>query len=101
MLALAAINRGDVANYVSALLEVYIAMLLVYVLAQMVFMFARPAYSRTVDVVMRFLRDVCEPYLRVFRRFIPSVGAIDLSPTVGILVLIVLYYNLPGWIAGN
>jgi uncharacterized protein YggT (Ycf19 family) len=30
---------------------------------------------------------VCEPYLRLFRRFIPPLGAIDLSPMVAIIVL--------------
>ncbi len=100
MLALA-ITRLDVANYVSALLEVYIALILVYVVAQMIFTFARPAYSRAVDAVMRFLRDVCEPYLRFFRRFLPNFGAIDLSPTVGIIVLIVLAKTVPNWISGG
>ena len=49
---------------------------------------ARPAYSRTLDAVLGFLRDVSEPFLRIFRRFIPSMGGIDLSP---ILALITLY----------
>jgi len=100
MIVIAGITRLNVADYVSALLEVYIALLLVYVVAQMIFTFARPAYSRTVDVVMRFLRDICDPYLRIFRRFLPNFGPLDLSPTVGILVLFLLQRTVPGWIAG-
>ncbi|AIF66297.1 YggT family protein [Terribacillus saccharophilus] len=33
------------------------------------------------------LGRICEPYLDVFRRFIPPLGMIDLSPIVGIIVL--------------
>ncbi|MFS0562670.1 YggT family protein [Terribacillus sp. 179-K 1B1 HS] len=33
------------------------------------------------------LGRICEPYLEVFRRFIPPLGMIDISPIVGILVL--------------
>jgi YggT family protein len=37
--------------------------------------------------VLGFLRDVCEPYPSIFRRFIPALGPIDLSPIVAIFVL--------------
>jgi uncharacterized protein YggT (Ycf19 family) len=37
-----------------------------------------------------FLRDVCEPYLRIFRRILPPLGPLDLSPVVGIIALIAL-----------
>lgn len=33
------------------------------------------------------LGQICEPYLEIFRRFIPPLGMIDLSPIVGIIVL--------------
>ena len=83
-----AITRLDVANYVSDLFGVYIALLLIYILANFVFAFGlRPAYSRTLDVVLGFLRDVCEPYLRIFRRLIPGMGMIDLSPIIALIVL--------------
>jgi YggT family protein len=81
--------RPDIADYVGDLFSVYIALLLVYLIANLVLSFgARPAYSRTLDAVLGFLREVSEPFLRLFRRFIPSMGGIDLSP---ILALIVLY----------
>jgi YggT family protein len=47
----------------------------------------RPAYSRTLDAVLSFLRDVCEPYLRIFRRLIPPLGPFDLSPILAIITL--------------
>ena len=47
----------------------------------------RVPYSRWSDAVLGFLRDVCEPYLRIFRRFIPMIGPLDFSPIVALLVL--------------
>ncbi len=38
--------------------------------------------------MLDFLRDVCEPYLRIFRRVIPPLGMFDFSPIVAIFVLI-------------
>ncbi|HEX3802375.1 MAG TPA: YggT family protein [Solirubrobacteraceae bacterium] len=88
---LTAITRYNVASYVEDLFGVYIALLLIYILANLVFSFgARPAYSRALDAVLGFLREVCEPYLRIFRRFIPSFGGIDLSPMLALIVLIVV-----------
>ena len=87
MLALASV-RGDIANYVSDLFGVYIALILIYVLANLVFAFGlRPGYSRALDAVLGFLRDVCEPYLRIFRRLIPGMGMMDFSPIIAIIVL--------------
>ena len=40
--------------------------------------------------IQRFLYDVCDPYLRVFRRFVPPLGPLDLSPMIAVIVLIVL-----------
>ena len=91
MLLAAAITRADIANYVRTLIYVYVVMLFLYLLINMVLSFgARPPYSRAFDVVMGFLREVSEPYLRVFRRFIPSIGMIDLSPMIAIFVLLIL-----------
>jgi len=69
-----AIDRIDIANYVSALFTVYIVLIFLYILLNLVFSFGlRLPYARWSDVVMNFLRDVCEPYLRIFRRFIPTL----------------------------
>lgn len=98
---LAAVTRLDVANYVSDLFGVYIALLLIYILANFVFAFGlRPAYSRTLDVVLGFLRDVCEPYLRIFRRLIPGMGMIDLSPIIALIVLGVIRTIVVNLISG-
>ena len=91
MLLTAALTRDDIANYVRTLIYVYVVILFLYLLVNMVLSFgARPPYSRAFDVVMGFLREVSEPYLRVFRRFIPSIGMIDLSPMIAIFVLLIV-----------
>ena len=91
MTVLGAITRGDIANYVEALFLVYILLIFVYILLNMMFSLGlRPPYTRWVDAVMNFLRDVCEPYLRLFRRFIPPIGMFDLTPMIAIILLYVV-----------
>jgi YggT family protein len=81
-------TRVDIANYVSDLFGVYVALILIYILTNLVFAFGlRPGYSRALDVVLGFLRDVCEPYLRIFRRLIPGMGMMDFSPIIALIVL--------------
>ena len=46
----------------------------------------RPPYSRWTDAILNFLRDVCEPYLKIFRRFIPAIGMFDFSPIIAIIL---------------
>jgi YggT family protein len=90
MIALA-LTRVDVANYVNALFEVYILLIFIYILLNLMFSLGvRPPYSRWTDAILDFLRDVCEPYLRLFRRVIPSFGGIDFTPMIAIFVLVIV-----------
>ena len=83
-----ALTRVDIANYVNALFEVYILLIFIYILLNLLLSFGvRFPYSRWSDAVQTFLRDVCEPYLRIFRRFIPPIGMLDLSPMIAIILL--------------
>lgn len=80
--------RTEVANYLSTLVYVYTLLIVLYIVIQLLFAFGvRPPYSRYTDAVLTFLRDVCEPFLRIFRRVIPQIGPFDFSPVVAILVL--------------
>jgi uncharacterized protein YggT (Ycf19 family) len=94
---LTAVSRANIGSYVEALFEVYIALILIYILINLALSFGlRPPYSRAFDAFMSFLRDVCEPYLRLFRKFIPAIGPLDLSPMIAIIVLFIvetLVYN--------
>jgi YggT family protein len=92
---------ANAANYVAALFEVYIALIFIYILLNLLLSFGmRLPYSRASDAVMNFLRDVCDPYLRLFRRFIPAVGAVDFSPMVAIIVLFVVRTIVVNALAG-
>jgi len=42
--------------------------------------------------VIRFIYEVTEPYLGLFRRFIPPIGAMDLSPIVAFFSLGILHW---------
>jgi uncharacterized protein YggT (Ycf19 family) len=86
-----AVTRVDIANYVSALFTVYIVLIFLYILMNLLFSFGvRLPYARWSDAVLSFLRDVCEPYLRLFRRFIPPLGMFDFSPIIAIFVLYIV-----------
>lgn len=37
--------------------------------------------------IIRFIYEITEPYLGIFRRIVPPIGALDLSPIVAFLVL--------------
>jgi YggT family protein len=82
-----------VGDAVSSVITFLYAFTVVYTLAIFAYILSswlRLPYSPTLNRIQRFLYDVCEPYLRLFRRFLPSFGGLDLSPTVAIIVLWVL-----------
>jgi YggT family protein len=81
-------TRNDIADFVASLLWVYTIIIIAWVVASLVFSLgARVPYSRPLNAVLDFLRDVTEPFLRLFR-FLPlRVGPLDLTPLVAILAL--------------
>jgi len=72
-------------TFVTVFISVYGILIFAYVLASW---FPRLPYS--LQPVLRFLYDVCDPYLRLFRRFVPAIGAIDFSPFIAVLSLYAL-----------
>ena len=73
---------GSVQNFVYVFAGVYTLTLIAYIITSWI----RMPYS--LDAVRRFLYEVCEPYLRLWRRLLPfRMGPLDLSPIVGILAL--------------
>jgi YggT family protein len=93
--------RDDIAGYISAVFLVYTLLIIAYILSSMYFAFGgRVPYSRWSSAVLGFLRDVCEPYLGFFRRFIPPLGPLDLSPIVAIFVLNIARSIIVGLISG-
>jgi YggT family protein len=93
--------RDDIAGYVRAIVTVYTILIIAYILSSMFFAFGgRLPYLRWSSAVLGFLRDVCEPYLGFFRRFIPPLGPIDLSPIIAIFVLQIVGGVVAGLIRG-
>jgi uncharacterized protein YggT (Ycf19 family) len=83
--------RDQIASFVAALVWVYSILIIAYIFTSMFFTVGgRIPYSRWSRAILDFLRDVCEPYLSIFRRFIPPLGPLDLSPMVAIIVLVVV-----------
>jgi YggT family protein len=83
-----ATTRTDIADFLSTLIYIYTLLIILYIVIQLLFTVGfRPPYSRVTDSILSFLRDVCEPFLRLFRRVIPSFGGIDFSPFLAILTL--------------
>jgi YggT family protein len=81
-------TRTEIADFVSALFTVYTLCIIGWIVVSFVFSLgARVPYNRVFSAVMDFLRDVSEPFLRIFRRLGLRVGPLDLSPIVAIVVL--------------
>jgi YggT family protein len=88
MIVLAADARTSIADFLSALILVYTICIIAWIVVSLVFSFgARVPYSRPLNAVLDFLRDIVEPYLRVFRKLGLQIGPLDLSPMVALLVL--------------
>jgi YggT family protein len=97
---MAAIDRVDVGNYVGDLFYVYSLLILAYIVLSLVYAFARVPYMLWLTRVFDFLRDIAEPWLGLFRRFIPSFGALDLSPLVALIALSIIGRIIVGIIRG-
>lgn len=100
MIALA-LSRGDLATYVNALFIVYFVLIFANILISYV---PRMPYNPYLRAVLDFVKETTDPYLNFFRRFLPQLNlggfGLDLSPIVGIIVLILAQGILVGLIAG-
>ncbi len=83
---------STVQQFVEVFFDVYILLILAYVLTSWI----RMPYS--LHRVQRFLDDVCEPYIRIFRRVLPTLGPLDISPIVAVITLVVAQRLLVGLI---
>jgi YggT family protein len=79
---------SSIQNFVHVFILVYVLVLFAYILLSWI---RQPLpYSPVLNRIQRFLYDVSEPYLRIFRRFLPSFGPLDLSPMIAIFALFAL-----------
>jgi len=88
---LLAVSRMDVADYLNTLMLVYLVLIFIRIIMTWI---PRIPYNRFLDMALTFVRDVTDPYLNLFRRFLPPVrlgpGALDLSPIVATFVLLIV-----------
>ena len=95
-----AITRNDVASYVETLFLIYTILIFIRVLMSW---FTRIPYNTVLNAVLEFVRETTDPYLNLFRKFVPMVrigpGALDLSPIVAIIVLAIVSRIVVGLIA--
>ena len=85
-LGLLADTATSVRRFVDIFILVYVLLVFVYVLTSWI----RLPYSPLLNRLQRFLYDVCDPYLRIFRRILPPLGPIDISPIVAVITLFVI-----------
>ncbi len=84
----AATVREEIADFLGALLLVYLICIIGHIVLSFIFsMGLRVPYNRYFSAVVGFLRDVTEPYLRIFRPLPLRIGPLDLTPIVAIFLL--------------
>ena len=87
-MAVVASARTEIAGFLESLIFVYVLIIIAYIVTSLIFAFGvRMPYNRVTNGVLTFLRDVSEPFLRIFRRVIPPLGPLDLSPILAIFLL--------------
>ena len=77
-----------VETFVSVFVYVYMLVIFAYIITS----WLRLPYSIWLNRIQRFLYDVSEPYLRLFRRVLPSMGGLDFSPMLAIIVLLAVRF---------
>src|SRR6187551_652704 len=77
---------SSIEKFVDVFISVYVLLIFAYIITSWV----KLPYSPWLNRIQRFLYDVCEPYLRLFRRILPSFGQIDLSPIIAVFSLGIL-----------
>jgi len=80
--------RTEIAGVLSSIIYVYEILIIVHIVVQLLFAAGlRPPYNRATNSVLQFLRDTVEPFLRLFRRMLPSFGGWDFSPILALISL--------------
>jgi uncharacterized protein YggT (Ycf19 family) len=87
---------ATLANFIRALGYVYTLMIIAYIVMSMLPL----PYNRTLVTIRDFLDQTVSPFLNIFRRFIPPLGPIDISPMVAIIALNVVTSFLVGLVLG-
>ena len=77
---------GLIQSFVNVFISVYILVILIYIITSWI----RLPYSPTLNWIQRNLYELCDPYLRLFRRVVPPLGPLDLSPMLAVIGLLIV-----------
>ena len=99
-MTLAALTRGDIANYVEALVFVYFVLIIANIVLSWVQQFRPIPYNLTLRAVLGFIEDTTNPYLNLFRAWVPRIGPLDISPIIATILLFVVGGIVAGLIRG-
>jgi uncharacterized protein YggT (Ycf19 family) len=78
---------GDAVTKAETFVNVFVTVYTLIILAYIITSWLRLPYSPWLNRIQRFLYDVAEPYIRLFRRVLPPMGPLDLSPMVAVIAL--------------
>lgn len=69
-------------SLIVSLSNAYTLIIFVYVLMSWI-----PTSSGIIADIYRVLGKICDPFLNLFKRIIPPIGMIDISPIIAVIVL--------------
>jgi uncharacterized protein YggT (Ycf19 family) len=82
-----ALLLADAISAIEKFVHVFVAVYILIIFAYIISRWLQLPYSPWLNRIQRFLFDVCEPYLRLFRRILPPLGPLDISPIIAVFSL--------------
>ncbi len=83
---------ADASSSLQSFVTVFVSIYILFIFAWVLLSWIQLPYSTVAASLQRFLDEVVSPYLRLFRGRIPTLGPLDLSPIVAVVVLLVAAY---------
>jgi YggT family protein len=80
---------ADAASSLQSFVTVFVSIYILFIFAWVLLSWIKLPYSTVAASLQRFLDEVVSPYIGLFRGRIPTLGPLDLSPIVAVIVLLV------------
>ena len=80
---------ADAASSLQSFVTVFVSIYILCIFAWVLLTWIQLPYSSVAATLQRFLDEVVSPYLGLFRGRIPTLGPLDISPIVAVIVLLV------------
>ncbi len=78
---------ADAISSIEKFVDVFISVYVLLIFGYIIMSWVKLPYQPWLNRIQRFLFDVCEPYLRIFRRILPTMGPLDISPIIAVFSL--------------